>query len=65
MHYYERPVDGKFDNGFVIINEGEMVFTDKMMVHKTFFPVDTYMLSMAKNKRDKVSHEADLVREAF
>jgi len=62
MHYWERDLDGEYGPEPVILKAGEQYYTGPLLVHKTFFPVDTVLISMSKNPRDHVSHETDVVR---
>lgn len=72
MHYAEcpvldrKPVENVFDvpnyPPFVEIQQGEMVYTGPRIWHKTYFPIDTVLLSLSLRPRDHESHEADLVR---
>lgn len=64
MKYYERDLDGS-NRVEVVVNAGEMIFSDAMKVHKTEFPVDTVLISMAKKIRDHEHHEEDVVREEY
>lgn len=62
MHYYYRPVDMVGEPLLKIFQEGDLMFTPPMMVHATFFPVDSCIITFARNIRDHAGHEADLVR---
>lgn len=62
MHYYERDLDKCYPYDPIVVEEGQSIFTPALKVHKTFFPVDTVLISCSKNPRDHESHEADLVR---
>ena len=41
---------------------GEMVRTGRHIMHSTYFPVDTSLISLSAHARTKAEHEADLVR---
>jgi len=68
MRYVEMPVDlldaepGRRRTSQRRILAGEMVFTGPMLAHTTYFDEDTWLVSMSKNARSHVEHEADLVR---
>lgn len=62
MHYWERELDGVYSDAPTIVRAGESIFTPALVVHKTFFPRATALVSMSKNPRDHASHEGDLVR---
>lgn len=62
MHYWERDLDGEHAPEPVIVRPGESYYTGPLLVHKTFFPVDTVLISASKNPRDHASHESDVVR---
>jgi mannose-6-phosphate isomerase-like protein (cupin superfamily) len=61
MLYWERELDGEYGEP-IEVNVGEAIRTGPLVVHQTYFPVNTTLLSMAKNPRDSKSHEADVVR---
>lgn len=62
--YSERNLDGSgvFHKSYM---PGEMFYTLTKKVHRVSFPVDTVLLSLAKNVRDHEHHEQDVVREDF
>jgi uncharacterized RmlC-like cupin family protein len=62
MHYWQRELDGEYPIAPTIVLEGESIFTPALVVHKTYFPVATVLISASKNPRDTDSHEADVVR---
>jgi uncharacterized RmlC-like cupin family protein len=62
MHYWERDLDGEYAEDPVIVGPGEQYFTGPLLVHRTYFPVDTLLISASKNPRDHESHESDVVR---
>ena len=62
MHYWERELDGEYEMEPVVVRQGESIFTPALVVHKTFFPVNTVLISASKNSRDHDNHEADVVR---
>lgn len=63
--YFERPV------GFTEVPDprcfrpGEMFFTPPMTEHCMAFPIETVIVTMAKNIRSHENHEFDLVRVDF
>ena len=64
MMYYERDLDGS-NRIEIVVNAGEMVFSDAMKIHKTKFLEDSVLISMAKKIRDHEHHEEDVVREEY
>lgn len=62
MHYYHRPVDMIGHPLLSVFLGGELMFTPPMTIHACYFPVDTVIMTFAKNIRDHAGHEADLVR---
>jgi mannose-6-phosphate isomerase-like protein (cupin superfamily) len=64
MHYWERELDGEYPEEPTVVHAGESVFTPALLVHKTYFPRETVLISMSKNPRDHVAHESDVVRVA-
>jgi oxalate decarboxylase/phosphoglucose isomerase-like protein (cupin superfamily) len=65
MHYTECAVatgePAKYPPYFEV-EQGERIFTGPRIWHKTFFPVDTVLISMSLRPRDHTSHESDVVR---
>lgn len=61
MLYWERELDGEYGDP-IEVGVGEAILTGPLVVHQTFFPVNTVLISMSKNPRDSKSHEADVVR---
>jgi mannose-6-phosphate isomerase-like protein (cupin superfamily) len=64
MTYVERPTGSGDEPQRRTVRQGEMVFTDAMIDHSTYFPVDTKLLSMSRFERTHASHEQDVVRVA-
>jgi quercetin dioxygenase-like cupin family protein len=63
--YYERgPGETAVPEGRVF-GPGEMFFTPPQREHLMYFPVDTTIITLAKNVRSHEEHEADLVRVDF
>lgn len=61
MVYWERELDGEYSEPKTV-EQGEAIFTGPLLVHQTYFPVNTVLLSMSKLPRDHESHEKDVVR---
>ena len=61
MLYWERDLDGSYGEPKTV-NQGEAVYTGPLVIHQTYFPVNTTLLSMSKKPRDHQSHEADVER---
>ena len=62
MWYVERELDGDYPAEWTKVQQGEAVFTGPLVVHQTWFKVNTTLISMSKKPRDHQSHEADVVR---
>lgn len=64
MHYFERELSASsYPDAPVVYTAGQCVYTGPRLWHRTFFPVDTLVLSISDRPRDAASHESDLVRE--
>ena len=61
MHYYWK-LPGLSGVYLEIFRPGELMFTPPRVVHATYFPVPTRIMTFARNIRDHEQHEADLVR---
>ncbi len=64
MLYLERPVGSQEKPSRRVIRAGEMVLTQAMVEHSTYFEVDTLLVSMSGQARTHENHESDLVRLA-
>lgn len=74
-HHYMYVISGRMDYFYVCKDEnivkyfevcaGQMVFTPKLELHATHYPVDTDMVVISKNRRDRDTYEADTRRIAF
>ena len=62
MWYKERELDGEYPSEWTRVYAGESVYTPPLVVHQTFFPRATDLISMSRNRRDHASHEADVNR---
>lgn len=62
MEYFERELDGEYPKEPIIVHQGEAIYTAPMVVHQTFFSVNTVLLSMSRLPRDHESHEKDINR---
>jgi oxalate decarboxylase/phosphoglucose isomerase-like protein (cupin superfamily) len=62
MWYKERDLDGEYPAEWTKVLQGESVYTPPLVVHQTWFPVNTTLISASKNRRDHASHEADVQR---
>ena len=64
MHYWERDLDTpSYPTQPAVFKAGEMVYTGPLLWHRTYFPVETVLLSLSLRPRDNVSHEQDVVRD--
>ena len=50
---------------YKIIDTNDIIFTPPMEIHATHFPVNTELLVVSKNKRNKTIYEKDTVRVNF
>ena len=62
MHYEERDVGALEYPEPLKLTAGQMIYTPRMVEHRTTFPVETMVLSLSRYARDAESHERDLVR---
>ncbi len=62
MHYFERAVGAKEYPPALVCKAGALVYTGPMLEHRTYFPIDTVLISISKNPRDAESHEDDVIR---
>jgi quercetin dioxygenase-like cupin family protein len=61
MLYWERELDGEYGAPVEVI-QGESIRTGPLVVHQTYFPVNTVLISCSKKARDHETHESDVVR---
>lgn len=64
IDYFYKKIDNDKIN-YINVKEKETIFTPKMEVHATFFPVDTQLIVSSKNSRDMETYEKDTVRVDF
>ena len=50
---------------YIVVNTFETIFTPPKEIHATHFPVNTELLVISKNKRNKTIYERDTVRVEF
>ncbi len=62
INYFWRKKNEKKKLESKIFKKNEMFFTPPLVEHAMFFPIKTSFITFAKNKRDHISHEGDLVR---
>ena len=65
MYYYWRPVSPNSATPpceRIRVNKGQLIFTPPLVEHATYFPAETEILTLNKYKRDRDTHEADLIR---
>jgi quercetin dioxygenase-like cupin family protein len=62
MIYWECAIGSEYPADPLVLEAGDSVFTHPLRAHKTYFPVDSVLISCSKNPRDHESHEADVVR---
>jgi oxalate decarboxylase/phosphoglucose isomerase-like protein (cupin superfamily) len=61
MDYYEKPVEGG-EIEHTVVEAGDMVFSDSMMIHTMKFTEDSVFLAFSRNPRNQKDYEADTVR---
>lgn len=62
INYFWREINSKSKVNSKLFLKDQMFFTPPLVEHAMFFPVETTFITFAKNKRDHISHENDLVR---
>ena len=62
MWYKERELDGRYPAEWTKVMPGESVYTPALVVHQSYFPRATDVISMSKRDRDHASHESDVNR---
>lgn len=65
VYYFEREPGSKEIPTPRIFLPGDMFFTPPQREHAMYFPVETSIMTFAKNIRSHENHEADLVRVSF
>ena len=63
--YFERPAGHAGIPMPAEFGPGEMFFTPPGVEHAMLFPVDTVIVTMARNVRDRAHHEDDVRRVEF
>ena len=64
INYFFTDLKRKKIN-YKIVNTNDIIFTPPMEIHATHFPVNTELLVVSKNKRNKTIYEKDTVRVNF
>ncbi len=62
MKYFHRPAGEKSPPSWLLVKEGQMVFTPPLVEHAVEFLEDSVFLNITGNPRDQGSYEDDLVR---
>jgi uncharacterized RmlC-like cupin family protein len=62
IDYYWRAAGSDAPPNHVRVEAGQMFFTPEMTDHAMVFPVDSVFVNLARNARDQVSYEDDIVR---
>lgn len=62
MLYLYRPLGSKEEPERVWVGQGQLIFTPPLVEHATFFPVATDLVTFNNRRRDKESHEQDVIR---
>jgi uncharacterized RmlC-like cupin family protein len=62
IDYYWRPAGSREAPTHVRVEAGQMFFTPPMTDHAMLFPEDATFLNLARNARDQVSYEEDIIR---
>lgn len=64
VHYWERALgEPQYPRDPIVYQAGDMFFTGPLIHHRTYFPVETVLLSLSLRPRDTMSHEQDVVRD--
>lgn len=50
---------------YLLVKEGQTIFTPNLELHATYFPVETTLIVSSKNPRDQKTYEKDTVRETI
>ena len=64
INYFFSDLEMK-DIKFMKIKPGDTIFTPKMEIHATHFPVDTTLIVSSLNPRDRETYEKDTRRVEF
>ncbi len=62
MRYYHRPVGSKEAPQWVLVKEGQGIFTPPDVEHAMEFIEDSAFLNLTHNTREQENYESDLVR---
>ncbi len=64
IHYFYKKLNSQKVN-YLLVSQGQNIFTPPNEIHATFFPVKTKLIVSSKNPRDKETYENDTVRVDF
>lgn len=62
MRYHHRPVGSEQAPEWLLVAEGQAIFTPPLLEHAMEFLEDSTFLNVARNPRDQAHYESDLVR---
>jgi len=62
MKYFHRPAGDAASPKWLLVKEGQMVFSPPMVEHAVEFLEDSVFLNITGKPRDQGSYEDDLVR---
>lgn len=62
-YFFKDKKDDSFK--YLLVKEGQTIFTPKLELHATYFPVETTLIVSSKNPRDQKTYEEDTVRETM
>ncbi|OUU26491.1 MAG: hypothetical protein CBB97_07900 [Candidatus Endolissoclinum sp. TMED37] len=66
IDYFFKGIDDDNDNmSYLEVNIGDTIFTPKMEIHCTFFPIKTKLIVSSYYPRDQKTYEEDTVRVDF
>ena len=64
IHYFFKKLNSQKVN-YLLVSQGQNIFTPPNEIHATFFPVKTKLIVSSKNSRDRETYEKDTVRVDF
>ena len=66
IDYFFKGIDDDNENmSYLEVNIGDTIFTPKMEIHCTFFPIKTKLIVSSYYPRDQKTYEEDTVRVNF
>jgi dTDP-4-dehydrorhamnose 3,5-epimerase-like enzyme len=62
MRYHHRPAGSECPPEWLLVTEGQVIFTPPLLEHAMEFLEDSAFLNITRNPRDQEHYESDLVR---